>query len=585
MHRRALLKAILCLTLSARTLGFAKAQPAAQPGANAGPRRFIDVHCHFFNAADLPVRGFLERVALADYSQSRTAQASLNPAITLRVWRGMAAKLAELVIKQRAPGAQQELDCLSQSGSCRGFNFEARRPATRELVLPAAGESRSGEQPLADVLLESYARPHPRERSMQPSSREAAKDQDADEFVDFVLKEMQASGDAAPEFKSRSLSLGGPSARSAAQSIANYLSGGRSFFSRYFQWAHVLTDYRANIAASYRKQYDPDKSRLILATPALVDYNFWLDDQSPSPIRDQVELMGQLSLRSEFPMHGFAPFDPLREVRRKPGEPSSLEIVKEAVQRHGFLGAKLYSPMGFRPSGNAEAGLPFPASASNGDKSFGRSLDEALDTLYAWCQAEDAPILAHSTDSQSAGPDFASRAEPRFWRSVLTKYPRLRLNLAHFGNFTQAFGQDGDPAAWFDKTWEYETGVLINSGHFPNLYADISYFWWVLEGSGEAEKVKAVKGMLGRYLAQFDPKVERLLFGTDWCMSGKAKGSEHYVDEVENFFRDVGLNDAQLDNLFYKNALRFLGLQGSTKIAKRLRSFYAAAGKPYPSFA
>jgi predicted TIM-barrel fold metal-dependent hydrolase len=344
-----------------------------------------------------------------------------------------------------------------------------------------------------------------------------------------------------------------------------------------------LNDYRVNIAARYRKLYDPQNERIVLATPALIDFNFWLNDNSPSPLSEQIELMGLLSVRSPLPMHGFAPFDPLREVRRLPGETASLQIVKTAIRNHGFLGVKLYSPMGFRPSQNAELGFPFPAPVAG--KEFGKRLDEALDGLYAWCEKEQVPILAHTTESQSAGPDFAARAEPKFWLSVLEKYPRLRLNLAHFGNFSQAFTglEAGDPAENYTRTWEHQMAAIVKDGRFRSVFADISYFYWVLDGSGETQKIAAVKRMFAKYF-EADPKVERLMFGTDWSMTGKAPKAEGYIDNVEAFFTDLGLTGAQLDNLFYKNALRYLGLDRDTKASARLKAFYSKASKAYPNF-
>ena len=58
-HRRDILKA----ALTAAALPALKLPAFANP-----PRRFIDIHCHFSNAADLPIRGFLQRVVLSDYN-------------------------------------------------------------------------------------------------------------------------------------------------------------------------------------------------------------------------------------------------------------------------------------------------------------------------------------------------------------------------------------------------------------------------------------------------------------------------------------------------------------------------------------
>jgi predicted TIM-barrel fold metal-dependent hydrolase len=583
MRRRIFLKAILGYSAFAGS-GFLWKARSAPPGP-VSKRRIVDVHCHFFNAADLPVRGFLERVALADYAASK-AQAGSSAGIPVTVWHGMVAKLTELILKQRAPSPKKELEFLRESQ-------EGVAMASRQMVRGLLPQGRAGIYPPRDILTQVLDQRSPgdapRTRGLaapQPASTEKA---ETDEFTDFVRKEMLENQEPVAAERRRGLGAPGPGTRgqgsgAAGQPVAGFIASGRSFFSRYFQWAAILTDYRINIASRYRKLYDPQNERIVLATPALIDFNFWLNDNSSSPLSEQIELMGLLSIRSAFPMHGFAPFDPLREVRRPPGETSSLQIVKQAIRHHGFLGVKLYSPMGFRPSQNAELGFPFPAPAAG--KDFGKRLDDALDGLYAWCEKEQVPILAHTTESQSAGPDFAARAEPKFWLSVLEKYPRLRLNLAHFGNFSQAFtgSEAGDPAANYPRTWEHEIGAIVKDGRFRSVFADISYFYWVLDGSGETQKIAAAKRMFAKYF-EADAKVERLMFGTDWSMTGKALKADGYIDNVEAFFTDLGLTGAQLDNLFYKNALRYLGLDRETKASGRLKAFYAKVNKPYPNFA
>jgi len=439
-----------------------------------------------------------------------------------------------------------------------------------------------GQKELADLLEQHYQSLSRKSGTLPPATVE--KNEDIDAFLDFVIGEMKESGVEQPGASSKSMKGLGTRLRHTADAIAQFVAAGRSYFSRYFDWARVLTSYRENIAETYYSLYDPDRTQLILCTPALVDYSYWLEDLSPSALQDQIQLMGLLSLKQPRPMHGFVAFDPLRAVRRKPDDPAPLDIAKDAVLKHGFLGVKLYSPMGFKPSGNTDHALYFPSHASLNDSSFGEKLDEALDSLYAWCHAEEVPILAHTTESQSAGPDFAARAEPQFWDRVLSKYPKLKLNLAHFGNFSQAFIKNRDPLREYNRTWEHEIGSFIKSGRYPNLYSDISYFYWVLEGRAEKENIKVAKKLFAKYF-EVDPHAQRLMFGTDWNMIGKAEGAADYVNNVEAFFRDVGLKDKQLDNLFYKNALRFLGLDGQTKATARLKRFYEAAGKPYPVFA
>lgn len=571
-HRRDILKAALA----------AAALPAFKLPAYAAPaRRFIDIHCHFFNAADLPVHGFLQRVVLSDYATASLPQSAAGTP-SQSVWKGLAAKLTDLILKYEAPAAQAELACLKDADACPGYSAGGTR-ARIAAGSPKSGiqDSPAGAKAIADVLVEHYEARGARSKADLP---DAPLDSgfDTDAFVDFVLKEMEMAGEGAPGASSRNMKGLGSALTNAAAAVGAYIASGRSIFSRYFTWGQLLVGYRETIIETYYSLYDPQHTRLILTAPAIVDFNYWLQDQKPSPLKDQVELMSALSLRQPQPMHGFVAFDPLREVRRKPEEPSPLAIVQEAVTKHGFLGVKLYSPMGFKPTGNAAQGVGFPAYASANEPGFGAALDKALDALYAWCEKNEVPIVAHTADTQAAGPGYGARAEPKLWAKVLAKYPKLKVDFAHFGLFLQAVGLKDAPKQ-FAKTWESEIGAFIKGGKFPNVYADISYFYWVLEGAAEKEHVEAVKKLFAKYF-EADPRCERLMFGTDWNMTGRAQGADQYVDNVEAFFRGLGLNERQLGNLFYKNALRFLGLDRPGKAETRLKAFYKAAGRSYPAF-
>ena len=454
----------------------------AQGAQPAGTRRFIDAHCHFFNAADIPVRGFLERVVFEDYPDTQVpGPRSLAPGLDIPIWRGMVATLIDFLLKSGAPTPRQELQCLAQPSACSDFNAVA--PDARQALAPAeAPTSADKTRVLGNVLQDSVQ--GPRARSLQPSGQ--ADQEDIDAFLNAVLDEMKTQGRLPPETTARS--LGAFAEAGIFDNIASFLFGS-TLFGRFFRWGRLLTGYRSTIAETYRSTYDTAGKRLILATPALVDYNYWLEDQSPAALRDQVEVMSRLSLREPYPVHGFAPFDPLRELRHPASGSSSLGIVQDAVNTFGFLGVKLYPPMGFRPSGNAE-GIAFPAFAHQNQPDFGARLDEALDRLYAWCEAEEVPILAHTLDSQGANNEFGARAEPRFWERVLEGKPALRLNLAHFGNFITAAPGSAPTAEKLKGTWEFEIGNYVKGGRFKNVYADLSYFSWVL---GEGAQIRGCR--------------------------------------------------------------------------------------------
>jgi predicted TIM-barrel fold metal-dependent hydrolase len=573
MLRRDILKSLLALAAlpmfgETGLPGIAHAQPRST-------RRFVDAHCHFFNAADIPIRGFLERVVFEDYPETQVVNRALGASLDLPIWRGLVATLADFLLKAGAPTPRQELQCLAQGAACGDFSAESPE---RALTL-APSDSPAAPPPKARELSNAL-----QERLEQSERRgavpaEQVDQADVDAFLEAVLAEMKAEGRIPAEVTSRSLRSGVTARAGFFDDIASYLFGSTRF-GRYFRWARLLTGYRSSIAQTYQTLYDPGRTRLIIATPALVDYNFWLEDESPAALRDQVEVMSRISLRQNRPMHGFAPFDPLRELRHKPADPSALAIVQEAVRERGFIGVKLYSPMGFRPSGNGE-GLDFPAFAHQNQADFGKRLDAALDGLYAWCEAEDVPILAHTLDSQAANKKFGARANPKFWLKVLEARPGLRINMAHFGNF---LFEDANGPQNLKNTWEFQVGGFVKGGQFKNVYADLSYLGSILGDGLQSPKRPQIKALFSEYFSTFDPNAERLIFGTDWTMMARENNADRYLDNMEAFFTEIGLNGAQLDNIFYKNGLRFLGLSEPTKVSERLKAFYQANNKPMPAF-
>ena len=204
------------------------------------------------------------------------------------------------------------------------------------------------------------------------------------------------------------------------------------------EWGDLLSGFRRDIVGKYLATFDTGAHDIVLFAPALVDFSNWLGDSAASPLQQQVELMDALARRQKKGrMHGYVAFDPLRQLlaEEKRQAQTSLTLAKAAVETQGFLGVKVYSPMGFRPTGNAGAGTTFPAAVIGDRRDFGARLDKALDDLYAWCSRDGVAILAHAANSQAANREFGLRADPKFWRIVLKKHRELRLNLAHFGRF------------------------------------------------------------------------------------------------------------------------------------------------------
>ena len=137
-------------------------------------------------------------------------------------------------------------------------------------------------------------------------------------------------------------------------------------------------------------------------------------------------------------LHGFIGFDPWQYLDDLAYDrhPNALEIVSYAIEQQGFVGVKLYPPMGFQPCDNAKRD---PSSFPVGLQDLcyphhpGVEIDNALKQVYSYCDNNKLAVMAHCADSMGAVPDSALNAEPRLWDSVLTKYRNLRLNLGHSG--------------------------------------------------------------------------------------------------------------------------------------------------------
>src|SRR3546814_601111 len=96
--RRAFLRA-----LAATGSGFACGQAFGQEPGLVG----IDAHCHVFNAHDLPVRGFVQRIVFGDSEDTVILDPLPEASLQLFPWIG--AVLVELLITGGAPSAESEL--------------------------------------------------------------------------------------------------------------------------------------------------------------------------------------------------------------------------------------------------------------------------------------------------------------------------------------------------------------------------------------------------------------------------------------------------------------------------------------------
>lgn len=505
--------------------------------------RSIDAHCHVFNASDLPVVRFIKQTFLRRYPEQYEKRILDIEDPDLLDF------LLELVTRLlgtgSAPTANEEIQVLqgARDASAENADYDLAKARAvngtarfiRELETRAGGPATMG-------VVE-----------ISPAARQ----------LDAFL---------------RAVGEGGP--RIAAITPLQSKRIATNAFSRldqigaYLRWIPLFKLYRYKLVDRLAADHERQGRQPLLLAPAMVDFDHWLGESvKQSPLPEQVQVMGLLAKRKNGPVvHGYFGFDPLREVYFRAGQDSvsPLSWARTALEEHGFLGVKLYPPMGFRASGNKS---PYPKRVKTqlGFDPSGK-LDEALDQLYRLCDELGAPILAHGHASNGAGPKYDARADPAFWLPVFKTHPKLRVCLAHFGRF----GVVSDGASGTElpaNSWEWRLGSYIRENPKAPIYADLSFFSEVLHA--DKEERAALAANFSAWVREFDPDAEHLVFGTDWLMLGMDTGYDRYIPSVDAFLRkDCHWSDAMIDRVFVTNALRFFGLQSGEKTYRRLLAFY-----------
>ncbi len=538
-------------TLSLILFGSGCSRTIPDPIGTEGKHLLVDMHCHVFNASDLPAARFLRQVVIRDFPQQsamRTFEIR-DPDVLDR--------FIELILMllgaDKAPTAREEIAFL------RG---EGRAPKRREVA--AAREAAIADTARFLVALDQ------RQRKISTSSlqtpREKSRQAGDEKFLAFMMGSRTEISRSDTQMSYGDATVVSREAFTSRGVISRYLN----WFSLFRLYRHVLVEKL--IADTSRQGFTP-----IMLSPALVDFDEWLYEDVTTPLLQQAEVMSEISVhrakqRDGPVLHGYIGFDPLRQVvfDNHKGSASSLETVERALNDFGFAGVKLYPPMGFQPSRNTK---PYPKRSTDllgFDPS--KQMDQALRRLYWLCTDRDAPILAHGYSSNESGDGYAKRGDPYFWAPVFEEFPKLRVCLAHFGRF-DAPSEGRDRLPLLQRSWEWALGECIKKYPEQRIYADISYFSEVLDASPKLRKSLASSFKL--WTSEFDPGVDRLLFGTDWLMLGQEKGYEHYVGDIRDFLQgDCGFSAEICDKIFWRNALHFLPLQQRSVGRNRLEAWY-----------
>ncbi|MFC0251745.1 hypothetical protein [Massilia consociata] len=538
-------------------------------------RLTIDAHAHVFNGTDLPVEPFF-RLVLA-------REAGLPGAIA-----GLIGELLQAVAWNVAPGAQRELAMLDKLRPELAACGDGRGTTAAETVRNLADTAhRQGVAQLRQAL-DSARGAQLRDKAERKAAAALTIDMlaamavvgeiellDEDESYEAYRRRMLAEEKAA---------LMVDEARRSARGMI-------AFVLQNFQYRYVTIH-------DYLQLYNKPGERVVdLMMPMMVDYDWWLSsgETTATALRDQVVVMEALAIATGGRVHGFVPFDPLREVmhqvtlRTGRPVPGSFDLVKEALAR-GCIGVKLYPPMGFAPLGNAgiqeknpgfwdRPWLPEQVRKAPG---LGQQLDAALCRLYEYCVAEDVPIMAHTGLSNGPAKDFEGLAGAEHWNTALQAYRGLRINFGHFGD-TAPVAHQGDVAA---RALAF-TKLMQASGAGAHAYADSGYF---VEAMDDEDKMLSLLQQLYTRTHDKGPAAleNRFLYGSDWEMTITHGRVEPYLASFERLF-DRMAGDSRLAGeraktlvrkFFGANAADYAGLRAGEKTRARLQEFYKRKGIP-----
>ncbi|MCQ4165485.1 amidohydrolase family protein [Tahibacter harae] len=534
----------------------------------------VDAHCHVFNGSDLAQERFIKVVLLKHYPRQAVSVLDIEDEDVLD---GFVKLLTRLVGRTRTPNADAEIQVLDREARPQPGNAD---PAQNESLFIDALAGFVGENGLAVAADEGAAGL----RKVRGAIFRAA----GEDGIAVSSAEVEPA---------------------AAREVA-----AKAYRSKYdlgvlLRWFSLFTRYRYSLAEQLAADLRCQGMDARLLCPATVDFDHWLgqfieDGPYQTPLPRQIRVMGRIARRAKGPVvHGYVAFDPLRkaiyDVSREGFDP--LELVRSGIQQEGFIGVKMYPPMGFRAFGNGTAPAqtyPKPAverleqaiaqSTAQADEAtrragqaigLGRRLDTALAQLYDYCASQGVCILAHANNSNGSGDGYGARADPAFWLDVFARWPTLPVMLAHFGNF-EFVSQAAPPGATGnERTWEWTLGRHFRDHPDAPVFADFSYLSEVVHKS--PQELDAYAATFRAWIAAFDPDCRHIVFGTDWIMLGVDAGYADYARSVYAFFRDrVGLGAEPLRRIFELNAGRFLGLREGDSSRRRLLDFYAAHRLP-----
>ena len=476
----------------------------------ASYRPLTDVHCHIFNASDLQVAGFLSGPIAYSFTNNRKL---------VSIIRGLA-KPIEFVAKRLAISAKDEFDFL--------FTLPNNGLISTQTVLDQ--KSISNRTKAAEVLFK-------RIRGKKVET----------EINDYL----NASGGAFNVLSNKNHAVVSEEfLLDAFDPNTQFSDGVEPFGKSQFGIKEVLgfmgklLSMRYTNLNTYKAAYSENPNQIAVTNcyASIVDFDYWIGkcDHTHSRLHDQVLVMEKISELSGGYMKPLVAYNPLTDIKQNG---ASLKLVRNAIENHGFVGVKMYPPMGYFPGGNA-SNPNYPTDAKKTDLT---KIDSKLNGLYALCRELKVPVMAHSNESMGRLPSHDILGGPEGWEAVfsLSENHGTKVNLGHFG------GQDGGGKG--DGSWTRKFVDLMAKPGSEGINGDLGYWYEIVSKDGDA--IERLKAHLNTSLSGGDTVADRVMFGSDWSMISTQKGWESYAKAFHEAV-GAGLESEVLDKIYFKNAQR-----------------------------
>lgn len=526
--------------------GCGQQEPDIKPPSDL-PAGSIDIHAHVFNATDIPVPGFLDQVLI---------RAPEDP-VKGNYTAGALVRLISEIFTFSIKTAKQELKHLPAAGAV---------PKTEPAVLQEQDKN---------AIAQGVRRFETRQRSLRAFDTDAAEDAQ-------LLSELGRLANRGFLIRRSAQDLGAAVADAVFETNTSGVMlralGGQDFdLIQNLRWAALLTRDRRDILAEFIRLYglqEPEGGGAPVGiagfSPSIVDFELWFREKPQSnfsSINDQIKVMSRLAyLEQDAVLLNFSPFCPLRAVRERQAGRDWHQVIRKAILSKGFVGVKLYPPMGFKPLEN-KGGL-----FGQRFQTTGREIDRELRRMYGWCERHGVPIKAHGNNSLAAQECSGKKAAPDLWASVLDEFPGLHVNIAHFGGFEE----DNPTGGCSDTQPSYEERATTLISGRNHAYVDLGY-WTEVAGTNRPGKrfVEKVNDLLARNRIL----ASRIMYGSDYSMIGRVRQHGAYLDDLNTAIGKLtGVTKAQI---LSRNAREYLRLDDpDSATRKRLRRFFPR-GHPY----